>query len=131
MSQIAFTANLSQLEFAAWVQIVCFCCVRLVYLPRLLAAGTIPMVVQVRPRQLVLVCMILLGLGCMAPAGNSILHGVTDWGPPQLAISAAGKVLRIVAVYLYIRTVTRDRDGERLWLALLAAGLLFTILVHE
>ena len=128
---IAITANLSQLEFAAWVQIVCFCCIRLVYLPRLLATGTIPMVVEARPRQMVLVCMILLGLGCMAPAANTMLHGVTDWGPPQLALAAVGKSLRIVAVYLYIRTVTRERDGERMWLSLAAAGLVFMTMVQD
>ena len=123
--------NLSQLEFAAWVEIVCFCLVRLVCLPSMLAAGAIPMVVQIGPRRMVLVCMILLGLGCMAPAANNIVHGVTDWGPPQLALGALGRGLRVVAVYLYIRTVTRERDGEGLWLALAGAGLLFMFMVQD
>lgn len=125
------SVNLSQLEFAAWLEISALCLVRVFYLRRMLEKGSLPLKVAIGPRRMVLLCMILLGFGSMIGNAVVILHGSTGWGASQIVWVSVGKAFRIAAVYLYIRTITYDRDRNRLWLLMLAAALLFAIFVRD
>lgn len=125
------SVNFSQLEFAAWLEIVALCVVRMVYLPRMIVRGQLPTRVPVGYRRRVMLCMILLGLGSMLGGGIVIAYGPTGWGPLQHGLAAGGKALRVTAVFLYMRTITYHRDGERLWLGLLTVAALFAVAVRD
>jgi hypothetical protein len=128
---IGLYANLNQVEFFAWLEIMVLCVVRLVHLPSLLRKGIVTIDVKIADRRAVLACMILLGAGSVAGRFIPTFFGVTGWTALPFALSAAAAALRAVAVYLYIRTITHERDGELLWGALLAAAIVFALLRRD
>ena len=59
--------------------------------------------------------------------GNGYGHGWPVWPEAAQNVSALGRLMKIVAAMIFIREVTKERNGESVWLGILAVTLFIAL----
>lgn len=55
--------------------------------------------------------------------GNGYGHGAPVWPDAAEHVSAAGRMMKIVAAMIFIREVTKEKNGEAIWIIVFVVTL--------